>query len=90
MNLSSTLDVSEGGVYSENRELKKLLFVTITSNRGLCGGFNANIIKKAKHLIEEEYEGIEVNIMSIGKSLQSILQKINIALYQPMMIYMMI
>ena len=47
VNLSSTLDVSEGGVYSENRELKKLLFVTITSNRGLCGGFNANIIKKA-------------------------------------------
>ena len=67
VNLSSTLDVSEGGVYSENRELKKLLFVTITSNRGLCGGFNANIIKKAKHLIEEEYEGIEANIMSIGK-----------------------
>ena len=67
VNLSSTLDVSEGGVYSENRELKKLLFVTITSNRGLCGGFNANIIKKAKHLIEEEHEGIEANIMSIGK-----------------------
>ena len=67
VNLSSTLDVSEGGVYSENRELKKLLFVTITSNRGLCGGFNANIIKKAKQLIEEEYEGIEANIMSIGK-----------------------
>ena len=67
VNLSSTLDVSEGGVYSENRELKKLLFVTITSNRGLCGGFNANIIKKAKHLIEEEYKGIEVNITSIGK-----------------------
>ena len=67
VNLSSTLDVSEGGVYSENRELKKLLFVTITSNRGLCGGFNANIIKKAKHLIEEEYKGIEANIISIGK-----------------------
>ena len=67
VNLSSTLDVSEGGVYSENRELKKVLFVTITSNRGLCGGFNANIIKKAKHLIEEEYKGIEANIISIGK-----------------------
>ena len=48
VNLSSTLDSSEGGIYSENRELKKVLLVTITSNRGLCGGFNANIIKKAK------------------------------------------
>ena len=52
VNLSSALDGSEGGVYSKNRELKKALFVTITSNRGLCGGFNANIIKKAKSLIQ--------------------------------------
>ena len=67
VNLSSTLDSSEGGIYSENRELKKVLFVTITSNRGLCGGFNANIIKKAKSLIEEEYIGVEVDFLSIGK-----------------------
>ena len=66
-NLSSTLDASDGGVYSEKRELKKVLFVIITSNRGLCGGFNANIIKKAKLLIEEDYKGKEVNIISIGK-----------------------
>ncbi len=66
-NLSSTLDVSDGGVYSEKRELKKVLFVTITSNRGLCGGFNANIIKKVKLLIEEDYKGKEVDIISIGK-----------------------
>ena len=45
VNLSSTLDSSDAGIYSENRELKKVLLVTITSNRGLCGGFNANIIK---------------------------------------------
>jgi F-type H+-transporting ATPase subunit gamma len=46
VNLSSTLDSSDGGAYSENRDVKKVLLVTITSNRGLCGGFNANIIKK--------------------------------------------
>tara|TARA_B100000683_G_C12482048_1_gene551755 strand:+ start:726 stop:1514 length:789 start_codon:yes stop_codon:yes gene_type:complete len=65
--LSSTLDSSEGGVYTKNRELKKVLFVTITSNRGLCGGFNANIIKKAKSLIEGEYLDVEVEFLSIGK-----------------------
>ena len=65
--LSSTLDSSEGGVYTKNRELKKVLFVTITSNRGLCGGFNANIIKKAKSLIESEYTDVEVEFLSIGK-----------------------
>jgi len=66
VNLSSTLDSSEG-IYSENRELKKVLLITITSNRGLCGGFNANIIKKAKSLIEGEYKKIETDVISIGK-----------------------
>ncbi len=67
VNLSSTLDSSEGGIYSENRELKKVLLVTITSNRGLCGGFNANIIKKAKSLMEGDFKSIETEILSIGK-----------------------
>jgi len=66
VNLSSTLDSSEG-IYSENRELKKVLLITITSNRGLCGGFNANIIKKAKSLIEGEYKKTETDVISIGK-----------------------
>ena len=67
VNLSSTLDSSEGGVYSEKRDINKVLLVTITSNRGLCGGFNANIIKKAKSLIEVEYKNIETDIISIGR-----------------------
>ena len=67
VNLSSTLDSSEGGVYSENRDQKKILLVTITSNRGLCGGFNTNIIKKAKYLMEADYKNIETDVLSIGK-----------------------
>ena len=67
VNLSSTLDSSEGGVYSENRELKNVLLVIVTSNRGLCGGFNANIIKKAKSLMEGDFKNLEIDILSIGK-----------------------
>ncbi len=51
-NLSATLDLSEN-VYSEQREAKNILIVGITSNRGLCGGFNNNIIKRVGHLINE-------------------------------------
>tara|TARA_B100000609_G_C16954418_1_gene300752 strand:+ start:147 stop:455 length:309 start_codon:yes stop_codon:yes gene_type:complete len=47
-NLSANLDSSSTGKYTEKRDLKKILFVTISSNRGLCGGFNANIIKKQR------------------------------------------
>lgn len=66
-NLSASLDSSEGGVYSKNREIKKVLIVPITSNRGLCGGFNTYIIKKAKSLINDQYSEATVSIMSIGK-----------------------
>ena len=65
--LSATLDSSSGGGHSQNREIKKVLLVTITSNRGLCGGFNTSIIKKAKSLIKDEYSNAKINILSIGK-----------------------
>ena len=66
-NLSASLDSSDGGVYTQEREIKNVLLVTVTSNRGLCGGFNAYIIKKAKALIGEEYANANVSILSIGK-----------------------
>jgi F-type H+-transporting ATPase subunit gamma len=66
-NLSASLDSSDGGIYSEKRKIKNVLFVTITSNRGLCGGFNNYIIKKAKELINNEYSNINTSILSIGK-----------------------
>jgi F-type H+-transporting ATPase subunit gamma len=65
--LSSSLDSSDGGVYTQEREIKNVLLVTITSNRGLCGGFNAYIMKKATALINEEYANANVSILSIGK-----------------------
>jgi len=43
--LSAAMDSDAGGVYSKQREVKKVLLVIITSNRGLCGGFNSSIIK---------------------------------------------
>jgi F-type H+-transporting ATPase subunit gamma len=67
VNLSSSLDTSEGGEFSSDRLQSKILLVAITSNRGLCGGFNANIIKKINFLVEEDYKESEVSILSIGK-----------------------
>ena len=67
VNLSSSLDTSEGGEFSSDRLQRKILLVAITSNRGLCGGFNANIIKKINLLIEKDYKESQVSILSIGK-----------------------
>ena len=67
VNLSASLDSGDGNVFSGEREVKNILFVTITSNRGLCGGFNSNIIKRACALIKEEYKNCNASIISIGK-----------------------
>lgn len=65
-NVSASLDASEG-VYSVEREVKKVLLVAITSNRGLCGGFNNNVIKECRRLANDTYAGKEVHILSLGK-----------------------
>lgn len=66
-NLSASLDSSSGGDYSVERPIEKVLIVAVSSNRGLCGGFNSNINKKVLSLANGAYEGKEVSILSIGK-----------------------
>lgn len=65
-NLSASLSSSEG-VYSKERDVKKVLLVVVTSNRGLAGAFNTNVIKKANNLIRNEYKGTKVEVLCIGK-----------------------
>src|SRR3970040_1613837 len=48
-NLSATLDGDVGGEFTTQREIKKVLLVVVTSNRGLAGAFNTNAIKKDKN-----------------------------------------
>ncbi|MCF1190289.1 ATP synthase F1 subunit gamma [Mangrovimonas sp. AS39] len=73
--LSATLDDDSGSKYSEQREVKKVLVVAITSNRGLCGAFNSNVIKEATRLATEVYQGKEVSFVTIGKKGNDVLSK---------------
>jgi F-type H+-transporting ATPase subunit gamma len=73
-NLSATLEGEIGGDFTTQREIKKVLVVAVTSNRGLCGAFNTNVIKQAKILVES-YPGKQVDIFAIGKKGNDILTK---------------
>jgi F-type H+-transporting ATPase subunit gamma len=66
-NLSATLDEDAGGSFSKEREVKKVLLVAITSNRGLCGGFNSSITKEVTKTVAEKYANVTVDILTIGK-----------------------
>ena len=65
-NLSASLDTSEN-IYSRDNQVKKVLLVTITSNRGLAGSFNGSVIKKAWSVIRETYSDVDVSVLCVGK-----------------------
>jgi F-type H+-transporting ATPase subunit gamma len=74
-NLSATLDGDVGGAYTKQREIKKVLVVAVTSNRGLCGAFNTNVIKEVKSRADIVYVGKQVDVFAIGKKGNDVLGK---------------
>ena len=77
INLSSSLESSEQAGYSVKRKLKNVLIIPVTSNRGLCGGFNANVIKASTSLCENDYKDCKISFISIGKKSSDFFRKNN-------------
>ncbi|WP_293788764.1 ATP synthase F1 subunit gamma [uncultured Pedobacter sp.] len=77
-NLSASLEGSSSPFIQE-REPNKVLIVTVSSNRGLAGAFNMNVIKAANNLIADKYseqlKNGNVSIISIGKKTQDYYEK---------------
>lgn len=72
--LSSALG-DENCYNPRNKEIKRVLLVPITSNRGLCGAFNANVIKKVLELSQNQYKNQEVQFYTLGKKGNDVLKK---------------
>lgn len=75
-NISVGLD-SVDGEYSDERTIKNVLLVGITSNRGLCGGFNNNVIKKIAYLAANQYKDANIVVLPIGKKIKDSIKKTN-------------
>ena len=76
-NLSGSLDGDSGSSYAEVRPVNKVLIVSLTSNRGLCGAFNSNVIKECNSLKSNIYVDQEVHFMTLGKKGFDLLKKKN-------------
>ena len=66
--LSNIVSNLDGGVsikLAEERTIEKVLLIVITSDRGLCGGYNANLIKLAKATIAEKYAAQHLSLIHI-------------------------
>jgi len=70
-NLSTGDEGDEENVYGRQSDIQRVLLIPIVSNRGLCGAFNANVIKRTTALLRNEYQAQnnagQVDIISIGK-----------------------
>ena len=73
-NISASIDSVDSNPLFVAREVKKPLIIVITSNKGLCGGFNSNIIKEV-HNISTEYGSNKPDLLTIGKKGDDILKK---------------
>ena len=74
-NLSANLDADSGSVYAQERPLKNVLVVTVTSNKGLCGAFNSNSIKQSVGLLQGPYGEYQVDFLTIGKKGRDLISK---------------
>ena len=73
-NLSAVADASENKLAKLN-DGNSVLIIAISSNRGLCGGFNNNIIKKVQHLIASDYQAYDVKVLCLGKKVKDVIKK---------------
>jgi F-type H+-transporting ATPase subunit gamma len=66
-NLQAASSESFNTPYSQEREIKSVLIVVVTSDRGLCGAFNANVVKGAIALAKDKYVGQNIEFLCVGK-----------------------
>ncbi|TCJ18602.1 ATP synthase F1 subunit gamma [Flaviaesturariibacter flavus] len=66
-NIVSNTEVEGGNALAQERPVERVLLISITSDRGLAGAYNANVIKATKALIKDKYAGKQVTIWSMGK-----------------------
>jgi F-type H+-transporting ATPase subunit gamma len=75
--LMKSLSGSSGDkLYSQKREIKNVLVIAISSNRGLCGAFNANIFKEITNFkSKDEFKNTNIDFLTIGKKINDSLSK---------------
>jgi F-type H+-transporting ATPase subunit gamma len=73
-NLSAVTDPSENK-FAKINDSKSVLIVAVTSNRGLCGGFNNNIIKRVQFLIQNDFKENDVQVLCLGKKVKDVIKR---------------
>lgn len=80
-NLGDSVDNEQLAKFFKEQHLNRVLLIVVSSDRGLCGGFNANIIKRTKALLNDEYAALaaqkKVDLLFIGKKAYEFFKKLD-------------
>lgn len=78
-NLGDSVDDEKLSRYFQEQSLDKVLLIVVSSDRGLCGGFNANVVKRTRTLLNNEYAELvgkkKVDLLFVGKKGFELLKK---------------
>jgi len=84
-NVTSSLEASAGGIFAKEKPVKNVLLIVVTSNRGLCGAFNSNVIKLAARTANEKYseqkKSGNIQVLAIGKKGADFFRKANYKIF---------
>lgn len=79
INVVGATESSESSIFGEEREIKGVLIIAVTSDRGLCGAFNSNVLKRVSHLAQNEFADIQADgkleVMPVGKKAYDFIRK---------------
>jgi F-type H+-transporting ATPase subunit gamma len=68
--LAANADENASPLFERRKEVKNIALIVVTADRGLCGGFNSNIIRTTQNQIkalEKEYAGATVHLVTVGR-----------------------
>ncbi|MCE3074257.1 ATP synthase F1 subunit gamma [Chryseobacterium gwangjuense] len=73
-NVNSSSDPDQVSIYAQKREVKRVLFIAVTSNRGLAGAFNSSIVKELNSQFQNNSQ-YEIEVLTIGKKVFDAVRK---------------
>ncbi|WP_209390032.1 MULTISPECIES: ATP synthase F1 subunit gamma [unclassified Chryseobacterium] len=73
-NVNSSSDPDQVSVFAQKRDVKKVLFIAITSNRGLAGAFNSSVVKELNNQFQDNAQ-YDIEVLTIGKKVYDAVRK---------------
>ena len=80
-------DTETENIYAQRKDGNgKVLIIVVTSNKGLCGAFNANVIREARRIMQEKYSDQarrgDLSFITIGKKGNDVLKRMNVGILE--------